>query len=115
MRLSDGLKRRPEKSGVTTKGREVFPDCTREKMTPQTLAWLRRRSIGTNDRAIAPYEGYDPNVDPRITEEFAGAAFRFGHSIVSADIEQTGEQGQILGAQELEWTSQPLTSSVAAT
>jgi Animal haem peroxidase len=51
--------------------------------------------------AIAPYDGYDPDVDPRITEEFAGAVFRFGHSIVSADIEQTGEQGQVLGAQEL--------------
>jgi len=54
--------------------------------------------------AIAPYEAYDPNVDPRITEEFAGAAYRFGHSIVSADIEQTGEQGQVLGAQELKDT-----------
>jgi Animal haem peroxidase len=54
--------------------------------------------------AIAPYDGYDPNVDPRITEEFAGAAYRFGHSIVSADIEQTGEQGQVLGAQELKDT-----------
>ena len=49
--------------------------------------------------AITTYDGYDPNVDPRITEEFAGAAYRFGHSIVSADIEQTGEQGQVLGAQ----------------
>ena len=54
--------------------------------------------------AITPYDGYDPNVDPRITEEFAGAAYRFGHSIVSADIEQTGEQGQVLGAQGLKDT-----------
>ena len=51
--------------------------------------------------AIAPYDGYDPNVDPTITEEFAGAAFRFGHSIVSANLEQTGEQGQLLGSQQL--------------
>jgi peroxidase len=51
--------------------------------------------------AIAPYHGYDPNVDPSITEEFAGAAYRFGHSIVSADLEQTAEQGQLLGSQQL--------------
>ena len=54
--------------------------------------------------AIAPYDGYDPTVDPRITEEFAGAAYRFGHSIVSADIEQTDEQGQVLGEQGLKDT-----------
>ena len=51
--------------------------------------------------AIGPYHGYDPNVNPTISEEFAGAAYRFGHSIVSADLEQTGEQGQVLGSQEL--------------
>ena len=36
--------------------------------------------------AIKPYHGYDATVDPRITEEFAGAAYRFGHSIVSDEI-----------------------------
>ena len=51
--------------------------------------------------AISPYHGYDPTVNPTITEEFAGAAFRFGHSIVSANLEQTGEQGQLLGSQQL--------------
>jgi len=48
--------------------------------------------------AIAPYHGYNPNVNATISEEFAGAAFRFGHSIVSANLQKMGEQGQDLGA-----------------
>jgi peroxidase len=47
--------------------------------------------LGPN--AIAPYHGYNPNVSPTITEEFAGAAYRFGHSIVSGGLGQINEQG----------------------
>jgi peroxidase len=51
--------------------------------------------LGPN--AIPAYKGYDPSVDPRITEEFAGAAFRFGHSIVSAETERIDENGAVVG------------------
>jgi hypothetical protein len=51
--------------------------------------------LGAN--AIKPYQGYKPTADPRLTEEFAGAAFRFGHSIVSANLERTDEQGAEVG------------------
>ncbi|HYH20666.1 MAG TPA: peroxidase family protein [Azospirillum sp.] len=47
--------------------------------------------------ALSKYDGYDPSVDPRITAEFAGAAFRFGHSMVSAETERLGEGGQVVG------------------
>ena len=50
---------------------------------------------------MSDYHGYNPHVDPTITEEFAGAAYRFGHSIVSAEITAFGEQGQELAAQDL--------------
>ena len=47
--------------------------------------------------ALAPYRGYNPNVDARLSQEFAGAAFRFGHSIVSANLEKISETGETLG------------------
>ena len=47
--------------------------------------------------AIAGYRGYDPDTDPRISLEFAGAAYRFGHSIVSAETERVDETGEVVG------------------
>jgi hypothetical protein len=64
--------------------------------------------------ALTPYHGYDASVDPRITEEFAGAAFRFGHSIVSGDIEKINEHGQLLSEDSLKDTFFQLPADFAA-
>jgi hypothetical protein len=48
--------------------------------------------------AIAPYRGYDPQVDPRIAVEFTGAAFRLGHSLVADTSAKLAENGTMLGA-----------------
>lgn len=43
--------------------------------------------------AIPAYHGYDPSVNPTISVEFEGAAYRFGHSIVSDTIDAINNSG----------------------
>jgi len=42
---------------------------------------------------LKPYAGYKPGVNPSISNEFATAGFRFGHSIVGPDIEFLDNNG----------------------
>ena len=51
--------------------------------------------------APGTYQGFNPNVDPRISEEFEGAAYRFGHSLVSGDIEAIDNNGNVTSSQAL--------------
>jgi peroxidase len=55
--------------------------------------------LGKN--AIPAYHGYNPSVDPRISEEFEGAAYRFGHSIVSDEISAIDNYGAFTSEQTL--------------
>ena len=42
---------------------------------------------------IRPFAAYDPTLDPTITEEFANAAYRYGHSQLNADIKRIDSAG----------------------
>jgi peroxidase len=44
-------------------------------------------------KAIASYTGYKPNVNPAIATEFSTVAFRFGHSLLSNEIQRQDNNG----------------------
>ncbi len=48
--------------------------------------------LGQN--ALPAYTGYNPNVNATIADEFSTVAFRFGHSLLSGQIERQGNDGQ---------------------
>lgn len=43
--------------------------------------------------AMDPYRGYQPGVNPGISNEFSTAGFRFGHSMLGDDVEFLNNQG----------------------
>jgi peroxidase len=51
--------------------------------------------------ALGPYRGYNPNVNPQVTQEFSTAAFRMGHSEVSDTQEGLDNHGNVVFSQSL--------------
>lgn len=47
---------------------------------------------------LGAYTGYDSGVDPSLSSAFSTAAFRFGHTMLNAELLSVGPQGQDLGS-----------------
>ena len=58
--------------------------------------WLPAMGIELPD-----YTGYDPGVHAGISNEFAAAGFRFGHSLVGGELELRGPDGELSAASPL--------------
>jgi hypothetical protein len=52
--------------------------------------------------ALEPYQGYDPGVNPGISNEFATAAYRLGHSMLSSKVLRLDRRGRPVAAGHLE-------------
>jgi len=51
--------------------------------------------LGPND-GMTSYSGYNQNVNPGVSDEFATSAYRFGHAIVNNGVEFFGSTGQTI-------------------
>lgn len=45
---------------------------------------------------LPPYEGYDPSLDPAISNVFSAAAFRLGHTLLSSEIIRMDNEGRVI-------------------
>ncbi len=88
-----------------------YPNLTDEQIFQQTRAIVRAeiQAITYNEYlpallgfdAIGPYQGYDPDVNPDIANEFSTAAYRFGHSMLSSELSRRDAEGDVIDAGNL--------------
>lgn len=60
----------------------------------QVITYKEFLPVVLGENALAPYTDYDSNVDPSISNEFATAAYRFGHSMISPVLYRLKVNGQ---------------------
>ncbi|MCR9214546.1 MAG: peroxidase [Proteobacteria bacterium] len=67
----------------------------------QAITYNEYLPLLLGEDAIPDYSGYDSSVNPGISVEFSTAAYRFGHSLVSATLGRIEEDGSTIAAGDL--------------
>ena len=67
----------------------------------QVITYKEFLPLLLGDDTLAAYSGYKADVDPGIANEFAGAAFRVGHTMLSALVARMEEDGSEAAAGDL--------------
>ena len=52
--------------------------------------------------AIGPYDGYDPTINPSVSNEFSTAAFRVGHTMLPGELLRVERDGRVTSVRLLE-------------
>lgn len=84
---------------------KAHPNWTDEQLYQEARRWViaELQSITYNEflpailgQKLPQYKGYNANINPGINNEFATAAYRFGHSMLSSDTEFMANDGSEL-------------------
>ncbi|MBL4906161.1 MAG: hypothetical protein JKX94_01810 [Sneathiella sp.] len=67
----------------------------------QAITFNEYLPLLVGENAISDYSGYDASINPGISVEFSTAAYRFGHSLVSAALGRMDENGDTIEAGDL--------------
>lgn len=67
----------------------------------QAITYKDFLPILVGEQGIADYQAYDSSVNPGISVEFSTAAYRFGHSLLSASLERQNEDGTTVAEGDL--------------
>ena len=79
----------------------VFQYITYNEFLPVILGRDVMNQFGLNLQKSGYYTGYSDQINPSITNEFASAAYRFGHSLVNGQFRLDNQNGQAIAMDSL--------------